>query len=66
MRARDTMVKFIYKNLFQFLIDKMDNKVTSSKYIGILDIAGFGMFQNEILFSLYLNKCKFSFTISRM
>ncbi|XP_055307272.1 myosin heavy chain 95F-like [Sitodiplosis mosellana] len=44
MRTRDSMVKSIYKSLFQFLIGKMNrtnSESVSSKYIAILDIAGF-------------------------
>lgn len=46
MRARDSMVKAIYKELFQFLVDAMNKTVPEpldSKYIAILDIPGFGL-----------------------
>lgn len=45
MRARDSMVKSIYKHLFQFLVGEMNkthSETTTSKFIAILDIAGFG------------------------
>lgn len=44
LRSRDSMVKEMYKRLFQFLVDTM-NKTTSkpSNHIAILDIAGFGL-----------------------
>lgn len=45
MTARDTMVKSIYKHLFQFLVSEMNkthSETVTSKYIAILDIAGFG------------------------
>lgn len=46
MRMRDSMVKSFYKQLFQYLIDVINKGVSepfNSKYIAILDIAGFGM-----------------------
>lgn len=45
MRLRDSMVKTIYKQLFQFLADVMNETVSDTsnpEYIAILDIAGFG------------------------
>lgn len=45
MRTRDSIAKHIYKNLFQFLIRVMNStqlEPETLKYIGILDIAGFG------------------------
>lgn len=46
MRVRDSMVKSIYKQLFQYLVDAINKEVSeslSTNYIAILDIAGFGM-----------------------
>lgn len=46
MRVRDSMVKQIYKHLFQFLVEVMNkthSESVASKYLAILDIAGFGL-----------------------
>lgn len=40
------MVKSIYKHMFKFLVSEMNkthSETVTSKYIAILDIAGFGL-----------------------
>lgn len=44
-RARDSLVKAIYKHIFQFVIDTFNRDVdvdVSLPYIGLIDITGFG------------------------
>lgn len=46
IRSRDSMVKSIYKQLFQFLVNAMNKANPESlaqNSIAILDIAGFGL-----------------------
>lgn len=56
-RARDSIAKSIYKDLFHLLVHKMNNiESESSNFIGILDIAGFGLF-------FFKKKINFSFAL---
>lgn len=50
MRARDSLAKSIYKQLFSLLVRIMNAKPESDtmQYIGILDIAGFGLLLNDL------------------
>lgn len=46
--ARDALAKAIYSNLFDYIVNRINQSIpfqaSSSYYIGVLDIAGFGMF----------------------
>jgi myosin heavy subunit len=48
--ARDAMVKRVYAEMFQFLVDHINNQLSASglqrhKFIGVLDIFGFESFE---------------------
>jgi myosin heavy subunit len=56
--ARDAMVKRVYTELFQFLVDKINKELSSSglvrhKFIGVLDIFGFESF--AVFFNVQFN-----------
>ncbi len=59
--ARDAMVKRVYAELFQFLVDKINeelsvSKIPRHKFIGVLDIFGFESFEVincQIIFLLF-------------
>ena len=65
--ARDALAKHLYNNIFLYLITKMndelfreDDMVTDSptqKFIGILDIFGFEMFEENSFEQLCINYC---------
>lgn len=43
--ARDALAKAIYSNLFDYIVNRINQSIpfqSSSYYIGVLDIAGFG------------------------
>jgi len=44
--ARDALAKAVYSNLFDYIVQRINKSIpfkASSYYIGVLDIAGFGM-----------------------
>jgi len=44
--ARDALAKAVYSNLFDYIVHRINKSIpfkASSYYIGVLDIAGFGM-----------------------
>jgi myosin-6 len=44
--ARDALAKAVYSNLFDYVVQRINKSIpfkASSYYIGVLDIAGFGM-----------------------
>jgi myosin heavy subunit len=56
--ARDAMVKRVYAELFQFLVDKINIELSGSnlprhKFIGVLDIFGFESFEVSIFLFLF-------------
>lgn len=60
VRTQDSMTKIIYSRLFKFLIDTINENIEypmCEQYIGILDIAGFGMFfyalSSDFIFSFF-------------
>ena len=60
--ARDAMVKKVYTELFQFLVDKINKELSSSgvqrhKFIGVLDIFGFESFAVNSFEQLCINFC---------
>lgn len=50
MRIRDSWAKETYERLFNWIIEKLNNtliaKQEKNKYIGLLDIYGFEVFDN--------------------
>jgi hypothetical protein len=53
--ARDAMVKKVYSELFQWIVDKINRELSATgvkrnKFIGVLDIFGFESFEVSILF----------------
>ena len=60
--ARDAMVKKVYTELFQYLVDKINKELSSSgisrhKFIGVLDIFGFESFAVNSFEQLCINFC---------
>eukprot|EP01031_Cornospumella_fuschlensis_P031847 gene31847-38508_t len=60
--ARDAMVKRVYAELFQFLVDQINVQLSSSglqrhKFIGVLDIFGFESFAVNSFEQLCINFC---------
>lgn len=60
--ARDAMVKRVYAELFQYLVDKINIELSHSglprhKFIGVLDIFGFESFQVNSFEQLCINFC---------
>lgn len=60
--ARDAMVKRVYAELFQYLVDKINSELSSSglprhKFIGVLDIFGFESFAVNSFEQLCINFC---------
>lgn len=60
--ARDAMVKRVYTELFQFLVDKINTELSSAgtprhKFIGVLDIFGFESFAVNSFEQLCINFC---------
>lgn len=58
--ARYALVKALYKSLFQWLIQRLNkqmdrNSSTGQNFIGILDIFGFEIFENNSLEQLLIN-----------
>jgi hypothetical protein len=44
--ARDALAKAVYSNLFDYIVQRINKSIpfkASSYYIGVLDVAGFGM-----------------------
>ena len=44
--ARDALAKAVYSRLFDYIVDRVNQAIpfsSSCNYIGVLDIAGFGM-----------------------
>lgn len=44
--ARDALAKAVYSNLFDYIVQRINKSIpfkASSYYVGVLDIAGFGM-----------------------
>jgi len=61
--ACDSLAMALYSRLFRFLVEHVnqllvgDEDVTESKFIGILDIFGFEIFENNSLEQLCINFC---------
>ena len=60
--ARDAMVKRVYSELFQLLVDKINKELASEdksrhKFIGVLDIFGFESFAVNSFEQLCINYC---------
>lgn len=60
--ARDAMVKRVYSELFQFVVNKINDVLGSSgivrnKFIGVLDIFGFESFEVNSFEQLCINYC---------
>lgn len=60
--ARDAMVKRVYSELFQYLVDQINIELSHSglprhKFIGVLDIFGFESFQVNSFEQLCINFC---------
>jgi myosin heavy subunit len=60
--ARDAMVKRVYAEMFQFLVDKINKELSLSglqrhKFIGVLDIFGFESFEVNSFEQLCINFC---------
>lgn len=56
-RARNSITKLIYEQLFEFIISKINNSINSKEhtFIDIYDIAGFGKYKFIILcFSFFI------------
>jgi myosin heavy subunit len=60
--ARDAMVKRVYAEMFQFLVDHINGQLSASglqrhKFIGVLDIFGFESFEVNSFEQLCINFC---------
>jgi len=56
--ARDALAKALYSRLFDYIVSRINRSIpfkSSSHYIGVLDIAGFG----TSLFFSYFHKINF-------
>lgn len=60
--ARDAMVKKVYAELFQWIVDKINKELSATgvkrnKFIGVLDIFGFESFETNSFEQLCINYC---------
>ena len=61
INARDSLAKLIYSNLFDWLVEKINNALvlkgseSEMKFIGVLDIFGFEIFQENAFEQLCIN-----------
>ena len=58
--ARDALAKAIYAKLFDYIVFRVNQSLpfsSSKSYIGVLDIAGFGLFLPVTVICLLLNYC---------
>lgn len=60
LSARDALAKAVYKNLFDWLVARINHSLpltSSSSFIGVLDIAGFEYFENNSYEQFCINYC---------